>query len=329
MLLSHKSTIRTGHISEPPIVNRLLLKLRLSILSSQQTSLVRTANMKFPRHPSPLLLLLLPSLAQVLAVGVQQDTLGAAISKDTEPRPLNASPSPSPSVAPMFPNRGKGTKDAPVDGRDGKPHAGPFVDGKNPKDHDDEDAPAPTQTSAVLSSLKDAGDKKMVDGVRIPKSNDGVMDDPNRPAPKQGTTGTEGGVSEKDKVRKAQEGQTGERLEKKPDSPKEAPPLPHSEQERFNSKDAGKKGERSKSEKSRVEDIDLDDNDATDGLGGLEVINYSIMRTGLRADMNLETIRSPRPTPRHFPSYSRLCEQGSSGRDKTQVRLLQIPLGRN
>lgn len=78
----------------------------------------------------------------------------------------------------------------------------------------------------------------------MPKANDGVMDDPNRQAPKEGTTGTEGGVSEKERDRKALEGQTGERAEKKPDPPKEAPPLPHSEEEKIRvtegSKDDGR-----------------------------------------------------------------------------------------
>ena len=68
----------------------------------------------------------------------------------------------------------------------------------------------------------------MVDGKRIPESHDGVMDDKNRPGPKKGTTGTEGGVSEKDKDRKLREKQTGEKAENKPPTPKEAPPLPDS-----------------------------------------------------------------------------------------------------
>ena len=48
----------------------------------------------------------------------------------------------------------------------------------------------------------------------IPESNDGVMDDKNRVGPKQGTTGTEGGVS----------GKSSSSLEAKvPYAPKEAP----------------------------------------------------------------------------------------------------------
>ncbi len=147
-----------------------------------------------------------------------------------------------------------GTKDAPVDGRDGKPHAGPFVgsekDPKKPKSPSEE-------AELVVATDEHIADMVTADGSKIPTVNDGVMDDPNRQVPKQGTTGTEGGVSEKDKARKAQEGQTGEKLEKKPDPPKEAPPLPHSEQAKI------------KNEKAK----DLDDSDVVlpDGLAGLEV----------------------------------------------------------
>lgn len=111
-----------------------------------------------------------------------------------------------------------GTKDAPIDGKDGKPHAGPFVeteaerDRKKAKDSGDEEP-------AILTSAGPA--KEQAD---LRPTNDGVMDDPNRIGPKDGTRGTEGGVSEKSK-----ESKVGE--EKKPDPPKEAPPLPHSEQE--------------------------------------------------------------------------------------------------
>ena len=54
------------------------------------------------------------------------------------------------------------------------------------------------------------------------------MDDPHRAGPKEGTRGTEGGVSEKGK-----EGQLTS--EKVPGGPKEAPPLPHSETKKLGS----------------------------------------------------------------------------------------------
>jgi hypothetical protein len=70
----------------------------------------------------------------------------------------------------------------------------------------------------------------IVNGERIPESHDGVMDDKNRRGPKKGTTGTEGGVSEKDKDRRLRE-QSGKRAENKPPTPKEAPPPPHAGQD--------------------------------------------------------------------------------------------------
>lgn len=111
-----------------------------------------------------------------------------------------------------------GTKDAPIDGKDGMPHAGPFVETeaernrKKAKDSPDREAAIPP----VKGPVKDQAS--------VRQSKDGVMDDPNRAGPKDGTRGIEGGVSEKSK-----ESKIGE--EKKPDGPKEAPPLPHSEQE--------------------------------------------------------------------------------------------------
>jgi hypothetical protein len=50
-----------------------------------------------------------------------------------------------------------------------------------------------------------------------------VIDDPHRLGPKEGTRGTEGGVSEKSKNNQFAS-------DKVPGAPKEAPPLPHSEQ---------------------------------------------------------------------------------------------------
>ncbi|KAH8661858.1 hypothetical protein BX600DRAFT_437295 [Xylariales sp. PMI_506] len=125
-----------------------------------------------------------------------------------------------------------GTKDAPVDGKDGKPHDGPFVDPKTKSDKSDSTNPekklAIVEDLATDSSAFQAHGKDVTD-IR----DDSVMDDPHRQPPKEGTTGTEGGVSEKDKARKAQEGMTGEKLEKVPETPKEVPPLPHSEEKKI------------------------------------------------------------------------------------------------
>lgn len=206
--------------------------------------------MKFRRRPAPLLLLLLPSFATALAVGAQDNTQ-ATLSKNPQPRDARIDPIPTPAVDLNTKSRFDiGTKDAPVDGMDGKPHAGPWVgdkDIKKPKVGSEEEK--------VLG--KDDTELVTANGEKIPQVNDGVMDDPNREPPKVGTTGTEGGVSEKDKARKAQEGQTGEKLEKTPDSPKEAPPLPLSEQTKLD-------GEKIKTS------IDKDGEDG-EGLAGLEV----------------------------------------------------------
>lgn len=122
-----------------------------------------------------------------------------------------------------------GTKDAPVDGKDGRPHEGPFVEVEHLTSGSDLKKLPPLEGRPT--------DPTIVDGVKIPQTNDGVMNDPDRSQAKEGTTGTSGGVSEKDQVRKAKEGATGEKAENKPESPKEAPPLPHSEQEKILSKE--------------------------------------------------------------------------------------------
>jgi hypothetical protein len=134
-----------------------------------------------------------------------------------------------------------GTKDAPVDGKDGRPHEGPFVEIENLRKGETGDS------KKDRPPLKDRpNDPTMVDGQKIPESNDGVMFDKDRPKPKEGTTGTAGGVSEKDKTRKAQEGKTGEKAENRPDPPKEAPPLPHSEEEKIMGGDKDGKKDKSK-----------------------------------------------------------------------------------
>jgi hypothetical protein len=157
--------------------------------------------MRLRNRKSPLLLLLLPSLAVAAAAAVADQQSGQ--------NSIDGSSS----------GRRYGTKDAPVDGNDGKPHTGPFIE-----------LGAGSETPRDLPALKDRPDDPLiVNGERIPKSHDGVMDDKNRPGPKKGTTGTEGGVSEKAKNRRLRE-QTGKRAENKPPTPKEAPPPPHADQ---------------------------------------------------------------------------------------------------
>lgn len=138
---------------------------------------------------------------------------------------------PPPGVSdPLSPQKGsssktgpKGTLDAPVDGKDGKPHDGPWVETAAERDRKKEKADGRTYTVADTERV---GDRVGLGGKEIPYSNEGVMDDPSRLGPKEGTRGTEGGMTEKTK-------DTKQHNDKVPETPKEARPLPHSEQEKI------------------------------------------------------------------------------------------------
>ncbi|KYK59823.1 UPF0016 domain protein [Drechmeria coniospora] len=180
--------------------------------------------MKLKAKYSPLLLLL-PSLTAGLVSRAVAGKGDDTVSVQSSLEPTDGPP------VPVKGRLGLPTKDAPVDGKDGKPHLGPFVgnDGAA-KDADSKERPP----------LKDRPeDPTLVDGKKIPESNDGVMFDKNREKP-QGFTGTEGGVSEKAKARIAQEGRTGEKAVTHPPSPKEQPPLPHSEEQKLQTDDKSK-----------------------------------------------------------------------------------------
>lgn len=198
------------------------------------------------------MLLLLP-FASALSASAQEAVPSTVAKQPRDPAKLDANPSPIVDI-----NKGKyevGTKDAPVDGKDGKPHAGPFVG----TEKDQKPKTGVEKPETVLAVGKDDTAELVPPPDGKTPVPDGVMDDPNRQLPKVGTTGTEGGVSEKDKARKAQEGQTGEKAEKRPDSPKEAPPLPLSEETKI------------KVEKVKGKDDDHDvDGDEVEGLAGLE-----------------------------------------------------------
>ena len=104
----------------------------------------------------------------------------------------------------------QGTKDAPVDGADGKPHAGPFVE-----------AVENLQSKKEPKTDSASKDKSTVE--------DGVMNDPHRALPKKGTTGTEGGVTEKSRDKEVHENETGRKKIQKPESPKDADAVSHKE----------------------------------------------------------------------------------------------------
>jgi Ca2+/H+ antiporter, TMEM165/GDT1 family len=211
--------------------------------------------MKFRSRNAPLLLFVVPFVSALSAAA--QDNKQSTVTK-AEPRDAAKL---EPVIDLTKSKFDVGTKDAPVDGKDGKPHAGPFVGSEK-----DQKPKTGSLDGELVGGKVDGSELVIPDGSKIPQVNDGVMDDPNRQIPKQGTTGTEGGVSEKDKARKAHEGQTGEKLEKKPDSPKEAPPLPLSEENK-------KPGEKSNADsgKTKSKDIGHDDDDTAESLAGLEV----------------------------------------------------------
>lgn len=200
-----------------------------------------------------LICLIYHSYSQLIERDVSSSAEGFELAKEvSEP---SASNQPSKPVV-----DGVGTKDAPVDGKDGRPHLGPFVE---------------TTAERDRKKLKESGDgvpkQKELGGSSsegLPVSNDGVMDDPNRKGPKEGTRGTEGGISEKTKDGKEDK---KDGTEKKPDPPKEAPPLPHSEQKSLD-KQSGK-AEDAKPKDSSTQDNEKDEgkkDDKNKELGGLE-----------------------------------------------------------
>lgn len=163
--------------------------------------------MKVHRKTSPILLFVVaPSLVWTLATSGNADhqSTDAQLHDGPKVPAQKNSAAAAVSVSSSFSNALKadvGTKDAPVDGLDGKPHAGPFVE-------------------SLPDNRPGSSTKK------TPKPEDGVMNDPNRASPRKGTTGIGGGVTEKERDRKAHEFKTGEKPLQKPDSPREPPPLP-------------------------------------------------------------------------------------------------------
>jgi Ca2+/H+ antiporter, TMEM165/GDT1 family len=172
--------------------------------------------MAAPPRRSLFLVLLLSILSQSLArssLSLEGGSSGLLAVRDSSSSNQNSEqPAGASQLNPV------GTKDAPIDGKDGKPHAGPFVETEAQRDRMKAKGFADEEPAVITLT----GPAKEQPDLR--PSNDGVMDDPHRVSPKDGTRGTEGGVSEKSKEKKMGE-------EKKPDPPKEAPPLPHSEQE--------------------------------------------------------------------------------------------------
>jgi Ca2+/H+ antiporter, TMEM165/GDT1 family len=110
-----------------------------------------------------------------------------------------------------------GTKHAPVDGKDGMPHEGPFVETDAERTRKKQGTSIDDEI-VVTKSYKDIS-------TDLPQTNDAVMDDRVNSKPLEGTRGIEGGISEKSKDYSVSE--------KKPESPKDARPVPHSEKEKI------------------------------------------------------------------------------------------------
>lgn len=207
--------------------------------------------MRIRRSRSPLLLLLLPSLAASLAIEPKGKPGSVAQLADGD------------AAAAALPSRPVvGTKDAPVDGLDGKPHAGPFVESKKLP-------PAKVEDLGAKSSLSDevgavGQKKKLDDGWAVPEREDSVMDDRVGEKPNKGPKGTEGGVTEKERLKlQAGEGKGKSSELKKPEQPKEAPPLPASADEKV-SKGMNK-------DKSGKKDLNVEEKPKQKGAAGLEV----------------------------------------------------------
>jgi Ca2+/H+ antiporter, TMEM165/GDT1 family len=165
--------------------------------------------------PITLLLLLLTTLAAALVPdsrakpgSVQHLAYDESASKkpgSVQHLAYDASASKATTLPPSTKPGDVGTKDAPVDGLDGKPHAGPFVE-------------KPKKAAAVVESLSASprlADQKDKSESWVAAEPDSVMEDRgNRGAQRKGPTGTEGGVSEKDKERKEKQ-MMGDYVEKK------------------------------------------------------------------------------------------------------------------
>lgn len=219
--------------------------------------------MRFRQRHAPLLILFLPSLA------LASSTSQTRSSKNSRILSADSAVDDSPSLDSTVTSSSKakvdvGTKIAPVDGKDGMPHDGPFVSlsdkGRRKGSGADTDSDLASDSRDLPALKNRPADPTIIDGKKIPESNDGVMDDPHRKPPKQGTTGTEGGVSEKAKARKAKEGRTGEKAEMVPETPKAKPPTSHGEEDKI----PGEKETKVEKDKAKSEK-------ATDDIAGLEV----------------------------------------------------------
>ena len=133
-------------------------------------------------HISPFLLFLLPAIATTVADLAPADpSLAQRDITNANGEAIGASTR----------TGSKGTPDAPVDGKDGKPHEGPWVETNTNRPTAGQGAGSPAKFDSTVSALPHG------------KPSDGVS------------------------------GKQKESGEKVPEGPKEAPPLPHSEQRKI------------------------------------------------------------------------------------------------
>ncbi|KAK5070931.1 GCR1-dependent translation factor 1 [Lithohypha guttulata] len=151
-----------------------------------------------------------------------------------------------------------GTHHAPVDGKDGIPHEGPWVETKADRERKKTKGPAAGKDDGSASERTKAKDgKNRYLKEDIPQSNGGVMDDKSRTGPVEGTRGTEGGITEKSKTKVSVDSDA-----KTPDAPKEQPPLPHSEKEKMKTtpeEDTSKTAPEDETKKTLEKPTDLPD----------------------------------------------------------------------
>jgi Ca2+/H+ antiporter, TMEM165/GDT1 family len=283
--------------------------------------------MKIRTTHSPLILLLLPAVANALSNDIADlPAPGAAITEQTDGLPQAG-----------VKRHDIPTKYAPVDGRDGKPHHGPFIEIDDHKKTPEVALDAGSDTAAGSGPGTGAGagggtesktgteaapkidsnpdslpglkgrpeDPTVVDGEKIPETNDGVMFDTNRVHAQEGTTGTEGGVTERYRARKLEEDLAGEETFRKPSSPKEAPPLPHSEEEKIRASGGDKVKELGdETGSAKPEDVVpkaakpvISNDDKHDYTAGLEVSkNCHPLYPKSITNIYTEACRSPQPT---------------------------------
>ncbi|KAL1581924.1 hypothetical protein WHR41_09209 [Cladosporium halotolerans] len=241
------------------------------------------------RRPIPLVLL----LAAPCLVAAKDNLSNDEILALNRAKPHNAAGAdiPADPKTTQSARRYVGTEDAPVDGLDGKPHAGPFVEITPEEVASLTGTASATAKKALPTSLEKFVDPSLDnEGWKlkdIPEKNDGVMNDESRPKPKKGTTGTEGGVSEKDKAKLAK----GGNVENKPQSPAEAPPLPHSEQEGMEAKGEPVDGKA----KSAKEEKDTDKGETQKKGGEYGAGGYGLEKP---ADLPDKPHNIPHPEPK-------------------------------